>query len=300
VAQEPTQPAVPRPAATVLLLREARDNVEVLLIRRHEKLAFMGGMWVFPGGSVCAADASPAAFARIPASSQTNCARLDTLHGEPIAANECLALTVAACRETFEETGVLLASDTAGELCESDVAARLQERRRAIAAQPELFAELLQAEDLFLRVDRLVYWAHWITPSVVPRRFDTRFFLAGVPADQSAVIDSTETVDHAWLSPAAIVTAALTGDMPVSHPTLYNLMELDASLRQHGSLQGLLAAESQREVIAILPKMIREEQTAMVLPWDPFYRNFVGESVPEHLEYPARLRALPPRMLAKR
>ena len=298
--QEHSQPVVPRPAATVLLLREGRDSIEVLLIRRHEKLAFMGGMWVFPGGSVCAADASPAALARIPSTSQTGCARLDTLHGEPVDAKECLALTVAACRETYEETGVLLASDAAGRHCDNDLAARLQERRRAIASQPELFAELLQAEDLFLRVERLVYWAHWITPSIVPRRFDTRFYLAPVPSDQRAVIDSTETIDHAWMSPAAIVAAALTGDMPVSHPTLYNLMELDASLQQHSSLQELLIAESQRSVVAILPKMVHEEQTAMVLPWDPFYRNFVGESVPEHLEYPARLRALPPRMIARR
>ena len=300
MGQERSQPVVPRPAATVLLLREGHGNVEVLVIRRHEKLAFMGGMWVFPGGTVCAADASPAAFARIPASSQTNCARLGTLHGEPLAASDCLALAVAACRETFEETGVLLASDTAGEPCDNDLTARLQERRRAIAAQPELFAELLQAEDLFLRVERLVYWAHWITPSIVPRRFDTRFFLAAVPSDQTAVIDSTETVDHAWMSPAALVAAAQTGNMPVSHPTLYNLMELDTSLQLHGSLQGLLAAESRRRVVAILPKMVHEEQTAMVLPWDPFYRNFVGESAPEHLEYPAHLRALPPRMIAKR
>ena len=298
--QEHSQPVVPRPAATVLLLREGRDSIEVLLIRRHEKLAFMGGMWVFPGGSVCAADASPAALARIPSASQTGCARLDTLHGEPVDAKECLALTVAACRETYEETGVLLASDAAGRHCDNDLAARLQERRRAIASQPELFAELLQAEDLFLRVERLVYWAHWITPSIVPRRFDTRFYLAPVPSDQRAVIDSTETIDHAWMSPAAIVAAALTGDMPVSHPTLYNLMELDASLQQHGSLQELLIAESQRSVVAILPKMVHEEQTAMVLPWDPFYRNFVGESVPEHLEYSARLRALTPRMIARR
>ena len=87
--------------------------------------------------------------------------------------------------------------------------------------------------------------------------------------------------------------------MTVSHPTLYNLMELDASLQQHGSLQGLLTAAAKRNVVAILPKMVREEQTAMVLPWDPFYRNFVGESVPEHLEYPAQLRALPSRMFAK-
>ena len=298
--QEHSQPVVPRPAATVLLLREGRDSIEVLLIRRHEKLAFMGGMWVFPGGSVCAADASPAALARIPSASQTGCARLDTLHGEPVDAKECLALTVAACRETYEETGVLLASDAAGRHCDNDLAARLQERRRAIASQPELFAELLQAEDLFLRVERLVYWAHWITPSIVPRRFDTRFYLAPVPSDQRAVIDSTETIDHAWMSPAAIVAAALTGDMPVSHPTLYNLMELDASLQQHSSLQELLIGESQRSVVAILPKMVHEEQTAMVLPWDPFYRNFVGESVPAHLEYPARLRTLPPRMIARR
>jgi 8-oxo-dGTP pyrophosphatase MutT (NUDIX family) len=300
VTQERSQPVVPRPAATVLLLREGRDTAEVLVIRRHEKLAFMGGMWVFPGGSVCAADASSAAFARIPASSQTNCARLATLHGAPLDAKECLALAVAACRETFEETGVLLASDTAGAPCDGDLTARLQERRRAIASQPESFAQLLEAENLFLRVERLVYWAHWITPSVVPRRFDTRFYLAPVPSDQNAVIDSTETVDHAWMSPASIVAAALTGDMPVSHPTLYNLMELDASLQQHRSLQDLLAAESQRRVPAILPKMIHEEQTAMVLPWDPFYRKVVGESAPEHLEYSSRLRALPSRMIAKR
>lgn len=291
---------MPRPAATVLLLREGRDGVEVLAIRRHEKLAFMGGMWVFPGGSVCAADASPAVFARIPAASQTGCARLGTLQGEYIDAHECLALAVAACRETFEETGVLLASNAGGQHCDDDLTARLQERRRAIASQPALFADLLLAEDLYLRVERLVYWAHWITPSVVSRRFDTRFFLAPVPSDQRAVIDSTETIDHAWMSPRALVAAAQSGRMPVSHPTLYNLMELDASLQEHSSLQSLLIAEAQRSVVTILPKMIHEEHTAMVLPWDPFYRNFVGESVPEHLEYPARLRALPPRMIAKR
>jgi 8-oxo-dGTP pyrophosphatase MutT (NUDIX family) len=294
------QPATPRPAATVLLLREGRDCVEVLAIRRHEKLAFMGGMWVFPGGSVCAADTSPESLAIIPEQSQAGCARLSTLTGEAIDRLQCLGLAVAACRETFEETGVLLASNDAGDHCDSELTARVQERRHAIAAQPELFASLLQEQQLFLRVDRLAYWAHWITPSIVPRRFDTRFFLAVVPSDQLAVIDSTETIDHAWMSPAALVAAADAGSLSVSHPTLYNLMELDASLHEHGSLQDLLSATASRQVIPILPKMVHEEQTAMVLPWDPFYRNFLGESAPEHLEYPARLRALPSRMLAKR
>jgi 8-oxo-dGTP pyrophosphatase MutT (NUDIX family) len=300
VANRNSPPVAPRPAATVLLLREGREGVEVLAIRRHEKLAFMGGMWVFPGGAVCAADASAAAFARIPDASRIDCAQLSTLQGEAIPERERLALMVAACRETFEETGVLLASDATGRHCRNDLTARLHEQRRAVTAQPDLFPELLRVEDLFLRVDRLVYWAHWITPSVVPRRFDTRFFLAPVPSDQHVVIDTTETVDHAWMSPAALVAAASAGNMPVSHPTLYNLMELDASLQEYGSLQALLSAETQRSVVAILPKMVHEEQTAMVLPWDPFYRNFVGDGVPEHLEYPARLRALPPRMIARR
>lgn len=260
----------------------------------------MGGMWVFPGGSVCPADTSPESLARIPEPSQARCAALGTLAGEAVERVQCLGLAVAACRETFEETGVLLASNEAGDQCGSDLTARVQGQRRAIAAQPELFASLLREEELFLRVDRLVYWAHWITPSIVPRRFDTRFFIASVPSDQLAVIDSTETIDHAWMSPAALVAAADTGSMSVSHPTLYNLMELDSSLREHGSLQDLLSATSKRAVIPILPKMVHEEQTAMVLPWDPFYRNFVGESAPEHLEYPQRLRALPSRMLAKR
>jgi 8-oxo-dGTP pyrophosphatase MutT (NUDIX family) len=300
VAEERSQPVVPRPAATVLLLREARDGVEVLVIRRHEKLAFMGGMWVFPGGVVCAADASADAFARIPDASQTGCARLATLQGEPIDARDCLALAVAACRETFEETGVLLASDALGNQSGNALAARLQDRRRAIASQPELFAELLRAENLFLRVERLVYWAHWITPSVAPRRFDTRFFIASVASDQDAVSDTTETVDHAWMTPAALIAASDDGSMKVSHPTLYNLMELAASLREHDCLQALLAAEAQRSVVPILPKMVHEERSTMVLPWDPFYRNFAGDSAPPALEYPLRLRALPSRMLAKR
>ena len=281
-----------------MVLRQGRNDVEVLVIRRHEQLAFMGGMWVFPGGTVCAADASAEALARIPGPSQAGCARLKTLQGEPVDPRQCLALGVAACRETFEESGVLLASDATGNPCNAG-AARLQPRRRDIAAQPGLFADMLRAENLFLRVERLLYWAHWITPSTVPRRFDTRFYLAPVPADQQAVIDSTETVDHAWMSAAALVAAAQDGNMPVSHPTLYNLMELDASLQQHGSLQGLLAAEAARSVVGILPKMVHEERTAMVLPWDPFYRNFAGESAPAHLQYSARLLALPSRIFVK-
>ena len=103
---------------------------------------------------------------------------------------------------------------------------------------------LLTDAQLLLDVDRLLYWAHWITPSNAPRRFDTRFFAIVVPAEQTAAIDTIEAVDHAWMTPAALLAAAARGEMPVSQPTLYNLMELDNSLREHGALAAMLRAES--------------------------------------------------------
>lgn len=280
----------------MLLLREGRDTVEVLVIRRHENLAFMGGLWVFPGGALTASDMSRESLERIPDESKARCARFTDLNGSALDPQLCMGLAVAAYRETFEETGVLLARTAAGHHCADDLLIRAQEQRRTIVSRPERFADWLREEDLLLDVDRLLYWAHWITPSTAPRRFDTRFFLATVPAEQRAAIDAVEAVDHAWQSPSALIEAAMTGAMPVSQPTLYNLMELDASLRRHESLDALLSAETQRHIAPVLPKLIREQHTVMVLPWDPDYRNVTGESAPAHVIYPRTLRELPSRM----
>src|SRR5262245_41472684 len=106
----PQQPARPRHAATVLLLREYAGQTQVLMIRRHEGLAFMGGLWVFHGGILATADASPAALAITPSDADRDCAQLHDLNGTALARRDCLALAVAACREAFEETGVLLAT----------------------------------------------------------------------------------------------------------------------------------------------------------------------------------------------
>lgn len=291
-----SRPAEPRPAATTVLLREGGAGVEILAIRRHEELAFMGGLWVFPGGSLAPADTSAEVLARIPDESRVHCTRLTSLHGTPLEPQQCLGLAIAACRETFEETGVLLATTPAGEPATSALTARVQNQRQSIAARPELFARLLHEENLYLRIERLVYWAHWITPSSVSRRFDTRFFLAAVPPDQVAVIDNTETIDHAWMTPAALVAAGLAGSVRLSPPTLYNVMELQSTLRRCGSLPLLFSEQAGRQVPPILPKIVQQEAPAMVLPWDPFYRNFLGEGAPEHLEYPPSLRELPSRM----
>jgi hypothetical protein len=172
----------------------------------------------------------------------------------------------------------------------------LHERRHAIVSQPELFATLLQGEHLLLDVERLVYWAHWITPSVVPKRFDTRFFLATLPPSQAAAIDAIEATEMAWMTPSLLLAAARDNTMKVSQPTLYNLMELDASVRRHVSLNAVLAAEARREVAPVLPKLVKGEQRMIVMPWDREYHEFAGDGVSRAISYPQRLLDLPSRV----
>jgi 8-oxo-dGTP pyrophosphatase MutT (NUDIX family) len=282
----------PRPSATVMLLREAADGVEVLMTRRHEKLAFMGGLWVFPGGTLHPSDAAPRILARIPNPSLSRCQSFGTLNGPALPSEECLSLAVAACRETFEETGLLLALHADGRPCSNETYQRLQAERPLVATQPEHFAILLEREQLLLDVDRLVYWAHWITPASAPRRFDTRFFAVAAATGQVVTADSTETMECRWMSPAAIAAAAERGEMPISPPTLCNVIDLRESYQRHGSLQAVLHAETQRRVPPILPKMLNEAaQTTVVMPWDPDYASLAGEGAPAHIEYPAGVRA---------
>jgi 8-oxo-dGTP pyrophosphatase MutT (NUDIX family) len=283
-----------------MLVREADGGPEVLVIRRHENLAFMGGMWVFPGGALSAADVSPESLARIPEASRALCPRFRDLKGDALDMQLCLGLTVAAYRETFEETGVLLATTANGGQCSGDVLERAQHQRLAVTSEPMRFAALLKDENLLLDVDRLLYWAHWVTPSTVPRRFDTRFFIASVPPEQTAVIDAVEAVEHAWMRPAALLDASRSGAMRVAQPTLYNLIEFDATLRDYGSLAAMLAGESQREVAPVLPKVINTDSTTIIMPWDAGYDAAAGEGAPANIAYPARLRSLQSRMTRKR
>lgn len=283
----------------MLLLREQQGAIEVLLTRRHENLAFMGGMWVFPGGTLCPADTSAQSLALIPEAARAGCHRLSDLEGNALPTTTCLGLAIAAARETFEETGVLLATTAEGDHCGSERLARLHDRQRAIVSQPELFATSLHEERLQLDVRRLVYWSHWITPSTVPKRFDTRFFLASLPPEQSATVDSIEATELCWMTPAALIAASDDGTMTLSRPTLYNLMELDASVRQHVSLNAILAAEMQRDVAPVLPK-IRKVERMIVMPWDAEYHVLSSEGVSPDISYPQRLRSLPSRTSSER
>jgi 8-oxo-dGTP pyrophosphatase MutT (NUDIX family) len=298
--ESPQQPTEPRHAATVILLREHGGEIEVLLTRRHEQMSFMGGMWVFPGGALCPADTSSAALALIAAPEELGCERFVDLHDQPLPQSLCLGLAMAACRETFEETGVLLATTADGHDVGGELLARMHERRRAIVSQPELFATFLQEEHLRIQVDSLLYWAHWITPSAVAKRFDTRFFVARLPPEQVPVIDAIEATQMVWMTPASLIAAARDGAMTLSTPTLFNLMELDACMRQHVSLDATFAAEARRDIVTVLPKVVRGERGVIVMPWDAEYHKLSGSSAPLKNSYPERLRALSSRVLMDR
>ena len=193
-------PADIRPAATVLLLREQGSRLEVLMTRRAAGLAFMGSVWVFPGGRLEDADCGAAMAARVLPEARDSCAALMAKSGDPLDPAVSVGLHVAGCRETFEESGVLLARRRDGSPCDAALIERLKSHRAELAATGGAFLKLLLDEDLYLDIAPLVYWAHWITPPYENRRFDTRFFAIEVPAGQEASVDRTEASDHAWLT----------------------------------------------------------------------------------------------------
>ena len=263
-------------------------------------MSFMGGLWVFPGGTLCPADTSDAALALIAEPEQIGCDRFLDPQGHPLPQSLCLGLAMAAHRETFEETGVLLATTANGHEVSGESLARLHERRRAIVSQPELFATHLQGERLRIDMRHLLYWAHWITPSVAPKRFDTRFFVARLPPRQAATIDAVEATEMVWMTPASLMAAAHDGAMTLSTPTLFNLMEIDASVRHNVALEAMFAAEARRDTAPVLPKIVRGEHRIVVMPWDAEYHELPDGGVPREITYPERLRALPSRVFTHR
>jgi 8-oxo-dGTP pyrophosphatase MutT (NUDIX family) len=261
------------------------------MMRRGAGLAFMAGMWVFPGGRVDEADASYGMRARVPeADARRWRHRLRTPEGESLPADVALAHYVAACRETFEESGVLLARDRAGAPCDAERTARLQQEREAIAADAGSFLGLLEREDLYLDVAALVYWSHWITPSLEPKRFDTRFFAIAVPPGQVASADRSELTEHAWVRPARLQQALDRGELRVVPPTLLTLEDLAESHAQHGSLAAMLEAERGRVTPPVMPRIeAQPDAIHVVMPWDAGYPEIAGEGClpgegfPEHL-----------------
>ena len=250
--------AVPptRDAATVALMRDAPGGPEVYLLRRVHAMAFAGGMHVFPGGSVDPADAHAAlAWSGPPPEEFAAAFSVE----EPLAR----ALVCAAVRETFEESGVLLAGPSAGEVL-ADVSTDEWERERvALEAREQTLPELLSRCGLVLRADLLRPLAHWITPEVEPKRFDTRFFVARVPAGQVCRAAGSEADSRLWLRPQEALDRGL-GMLP---PTAVVLADL-AGARD---VETALAAEW--TIAAMLPRLVvgEDDEVAFLLPGDAGY-----------------------------
>jgi 8-oxo-dGTP pyrophosphatase MutT (NUDIX family) len=246
----PSQFAVPIPAATVLLLRDSARGLEVFMVLRHHQIDAFSGALVFPGGKVDAADqhADLIALCR-----SAHAFSADTL-----------ALRVAAIREAFEECGVLLAR-TAGEqqLIDAQQLDKLDDYRRALLANSLDMIELCRAENLELATDLLSHYAHWITPKIRPKIFDTYFFLAPAPAGQLAVHDGSESLDSMWITPQQAIAQATQGKLTLVFPTRMNLLRLAHST----TVQQAMTAAQQSEVITVQPQVeVRDDGHIMSIP----------------------------------
>ncbi len=228
----------PLDSATVVMLRDGPTGLEVLLLKRHAASSVLGGAFVFPGGKLDAADAHPDLLQRL----DRPAAALHAQLGEAdLPEGKAASLFVAALREAFEESSVLLAHSAAGQSHADTLAAARQHLSQGLA-----FTSLLTQLNLTLHTEALVPWSRWITPrvpSVTNKRFDTRFFLAHAPQDQIAAHDNHETTESVWLAPRDALTRYWNGDIELAPPQIMSLSHLN---RYSSAASALAAAQSQK------------------------------------------------------
>jgi glyoxylase-like metal-dependent hydrolase (beta-lactamase superfamily II)/8-oxo-dGTP pyrophosphatase MutT (NUDIX family) len=217
-----TPPAVPRPAATVILARNVSDGIEVFMMERTTAVEFAKGMHVFPGGALDRADHHPEIASL--------CVGLDDKAASETLGIEQggLAYWIAAIRECFEESGLLLGYRGSDQLLQ--LAAHEAERLAALRvdmAQSKLsFMDILLQEQVQAATDRIAYYSHWVTQAGRPRRYDTRFFVAQAPEGQTALQDNHETVGQLWVRPDQAIDLHRSGTLNLMFPTIKTLESL--------------------------------------------------------------------------
>jgi 8-oxo-dGTP pyrophosphatase MutT (NUDIX family) len=256
-------PPQPRPAAGVILARDTDAGPEVLLVRRRADVRFAAGAHVFPGGTLDEEDSDPQWRGL-----------LDEPPPEAIAGASGpdepseLTFVVAALRETFEETGVLLAR---GPIPES---AELAAQRAALVAQERRFVDIVRDWGLRLAADRLVLCARWVTPEALSRRYDARFFLEEVPAEVEVFPEKGELVEHLWIAPSEALERYFDFRLRMLYPTAKTLSWLE---------QGSSVAEWRQRFLgmkieAILPRLRRVGDSVIsVIPGEPRYGEREGD-----------------------
>jgi len=237
----------PRDAATIALLRDGIGGPEVFLMRRQRSMAFAAGMHVYPGGAVEAADS------QVPLTVETD---LDAV-ARRLSTDDPVAVVAAAARETFEECGVLLAVDADGAPVVLDDS--FEQERELLAAGRLGFGEILRGRGLRVDGAALVPFAHWVTPEVEDRRYDTRFLAARLPDGQEATERGGEADRVAWWRPQDALDSWRRGETAMLPPTVATLDEL----ARHADIPSALAALARLDVVPILPRPFLDEDGAI-------------------------------------
>ncbi len=247
----PSRPALPRPAATVVLMRDADVGVEILLLKRVHSAGFVPGAYVFPGGRVDRADADPAVLDRSVSLTEDMAAERMRL---PDADPPAVAYYLAALREAFEETGILVGHLRGGDPLPTAAASPsvLQIRDRLLDDVCS-FAQAL--DDLGALIDdtAMEYIGHWITPIAEPRRYDARFFAAAVAPESKAAIHPAEMLDAVWVTPERALERSAEGSLPLVFPTIKTL----ESMRDLATTADVFDTFRGRPVPSVLPRLIR-------------------------------------------
>ena len=239
-----TEIVAPRPASTILLLRDSKavQEIEVFMMVRHYEIDFNSGALVFPGGSVDKND-------------QEILERGELYSGGEGLDGAALSFRIAAIRETFEESGILLARPKGSKaLVDAKRASEIEAAHRvALNERKTTFLEVLTKNDLWLALDELVPYAHWITPEGMPKRFDTWFFLAAAPPDQLGAHDGRESTDSIWVSAREALEGGESGRFKLPFPTTRNLIKLG----KQESVKAALEDSKGKDIVTVMPVMTR-------------------------------------------
>jgi len=268
------EPVVPRPAATIAILREASAGFQVLMMQRSMKADFMPGAYVFPGGGIEREDSDPGLFSL--------CSGLDDASASKLLRVERggLSYWIGAIRECFEEAGVLLCYDRSGALVSldrPDLEQRFVEYRAALNEGKLSFLDFLQREELRMAADRLTYFSHWITPLAAPKRYDTRFFAALMPGRQEPLHDDKELVDMVWVRPDDALEQERAGKLSLRKPTMDTLTSF-TDCPDCAALLGKLEA-GQPDIRPILPAISADG--GRVLPGQQGYAEAAANPAPK-------------------
>jgi len=234
------------------------------MVRRHIGSEFAADVFVFPGGKVDPADRDP------------TMERYTKLHSDRATAGEGevlhRSLRLAAIRELFEEAGVLLAWRSEGQLVRFDgeQGTRFVEHRRRLQRGEMSMLDLAREEDLCFAADRLHAFSRWITPEILPRRYDTRFFVAYLPEAQEPLHDAIETTEGLWISPKEALKRYASGEFPLVFATVKHLERMSA----YRSVEELTASVSTVDLEPVMPRIVESgSETLFLLPGDPGYSS---------------------------